>query len=321
MAIDLELLRGIRLSAVPKFQKLVGHTILLAGYNMPPKRVDIVVEGWDNIPSDRPVFYAMNHTDMYNYWPFQYALWKKFPRYTATWVKGKYFESKLMSLFLVWANNIPLPSRGYVIATEFRATEKRAPDAEEYRVLRDIADGLRSDAAGASETVRKFVAEGGLTRFEERFRLMMKQVVHITTDALARLKLDVLIFPQGTRSKRLSKGHTGLAQVTQSAGATIVPVGCSGSDAIYPGGSPWPKPGRVVYRIGKPLPVDGPELAPHRVTGAFEPLVPEANKAFGEKFRAITDIVMARINELVDPPYQYAEGGSSDGVQGVNRFL
>lgn len=320
MAIDLELLRGIRLSARPKFQMFVGNTILLAGYNLPPK-VEIVVEGWENIPADRPVFYAMNHTDMYNYWPFQYVLWRKFPRFTATWVKGKYFESKLMSFFLVATNNIPLPSRGYVIATEFRATEKRAPDANEYRMLRDIADGLRSDAAGASDAVRKFVAEGGLARFEERFRLMMKQVVHITTDALARLKLDVLIFPQGTRSKRLSKGHTGLAQVTQSVGATIVPVGCSGSDKVYPGGSPWPKGGRVVYRIGKPLPADGPELGRHRVTGAFEPLVPEANKAFGDKFRAITDIVMARINELVDEPYKYATDGSSDGVQGVNRFL
>lgn len=319
MPINLDLLRGIRLSARPKFQIFIGHTLLRVGFNL-PRKTEIVVEGLENIPCE-PVFYAMNHTDKYNYWPFQYRLWRELARFTATWVKGKYFESKLLSLFLVATNNIPLPSRGYVITTEFRRAEKRPPDAAEYRVLRDLADGVRADAAGASDAVKRFLEGGGLARFEESFRLMMKAVVNITGDALERLKLDVLIFPQGTRSIRLSKGHTGLAQVAQSLGKTIVPIGCSGSDTVYPGGSPWPKGGRVVYRIGKPLPVDGPDLAPFRVTEPFEPLVPEANKSHGAKFRAITDLVMARIDDLVDPPYKYAEGAASDGVKEMERFL
>lgn len=319
MPIDLDLMRGIRLSAAPKFQIFLAHTFLRVVFNVPTK-TEIVIEGLENIPRE-PVFYAMNHTDKYNYWPFQYQLWQRLSRFTATWVKGKYFESKLLSLFLVATNNIPLPSRGYVISTEFRRAEKRPPDAAEYRVLRDLADGVRADAAGASDSVKRFLDGGGLARFEESFRLMMKAVERITGDALNRLKLDVIIFPQGTRSIRLSKGHTGLAQVAQALGKTIVPIGCSGSDKLYPGGSPWPKGGRVVYRIGTPLPVDGPDLAPFRVTAPFEPLVPEANKAHGAKFRAITDVVMARINALVDPPYQYAEGSSSDGVKEMERFL
>jgi 1-acyl-sn-glycerol-3-phosphate acyltransferase len=320
LAIDLDLMRGIRLSGRPRFQIFVGHTFLRLVFNV-PRKTEIVIEGLENIPSDRTVFYAMNHTDKYNYWPFQYELWRKRGRFTATWVKGKYFESKLLSHFLVATNNIPLPSRGYVIATEFRRTETRVPDAAEYRVLRDLADGVRSDATGASDAVKRFVDGGGLARFEENFRQMMGAVVHITKDALTRLELDVLIFPQGTRSIRLSRGHTGLAQVSQSFGTTIVPIGCSGSDKLYPGGSPWPKGGRVTYRIGKPLDPEGPELSPHRVREPFEPLVPETNKAHGEKFRAITDIVMARINALVDPPYQYAEGATSDGVRDMERFL
>lgn len=319
MPIDVDLMRGIRLSAVPKFQIFVGHTFLRVVFNF-PKKTEIVIEGLENIPRE-PVFYAMNHTDKYNYWPFQYQLWKKMARYTATWVKGKYFESKLLSLFLVATNNIPLPSRGYVISTEFRRAVKRPPDAAEYRVLRDLADGVRADAAGASDAVKRFLDDGGLARFEESFRQMMKAVVQITGDAIERLKLDVIVFPQGTRSIRLSKGHTGLAQVSQSLGTTIVPIGCSGSDKLYPGGSPWPKGGRVVYRIGTPLPVDGPDLAPFRVREPFQPLVPEANKAHGAKFRAITDLVMARINGLVDPPYQFVENAASDGVKEMERFL
>lgn len=320
MAIDLDLLRGIRLSGRPRFQIFTARFFLRPAFAF-PRKTEIVVEGFENIPRDRTVFFAMNHTDKFNYWPFQYALWQRFTRFTATWVKGKYFESKLLSQFLIATNNIPLPSRGYVIATEFRRAEKRVPDAAEYRVLRDLADGIRADATGASEAVKRFVEGGGLARFEESFRQMMRAVVHITTDALTRLKLDVLIFPQGTRSIRLSKGHTGLAQVSQSVGATIVPIGCSGSDKLYPGSSPWPKGGRVVYRIGTPLDAEGPELSSFRVREPFEPLVPEANRAHGEKFRAITDLVMARINDLVDPPYKFAEGAASDGVRDMERFL
>ena len=40
---------------------------------------------------DEPVIFAMNHTDRYNYVPFQYGLWQEKDRFTATWVKGKYY--------------------------------------------------------------------------------------------------------------------------------------------------------------------------------------------------------------------------------------
>ena len=314
------MLRGLRLSAKPRVQIFLGHTLLRASYAV-PRRAEIVIEGTENVPKDRTVFFAMNHTDRYNYWPFQYGMWKRGLRFTATWVKGKYFENPWMRRFMIATNNIPLPSRGYVISTGFRDAERRAPDAAEYRVLRDLADGVAGDAevAVASDAVKRFIAGGGLLRFEETFRFMMGEIVRLNRDALFKLGLDVLVFPEGTRSIRLAKGHTGLAQMSQALGVTIVPVGCNGSHRLYPGGSPWASGGRVVYRIGTPLTPDGPELGPLRVHEAFEPMVPGAMRTHGERFKKITDLVMSRIESLLDPDHRPGEGAG--GTREMDRFL
>ena len=121
-------------------------------------------------------------------------------------------------------------------------------------------------------------------------------------------------------SIRLSKGRVGLAQLAQHLGATIVPVGCNGSDAVYPGGSPFAKGGHIVYRLGEALPVDHPDLAPHRVTAPFQPFTRDA-APHRAQFEAITTVVMDRINDLLDPEYQYAEDAESDGVKGAKRFV
>jgi len=150
---------------------------------------------------------------------------------------------------------------------------------------------------------------------------MMAQVTRLTREALDRHRLNVLVFPQGTRSKRLPKGHTGLVQMAQHLGRTIIPVGCNGSDEAYPGSSPFSKGGHLVYRIGQPLAIDGPELLPHRVTTPFTPFSSEATEAHGEEFRAATDVVMDRINDLLDPEYQYSPDKASDGVEEISRFV
>lgn len=306
MSVRLAQLQRLKLSRHPLVQSFLAHTFLRATYTL-PRRTEIVLEGLENIPRDRTVFFAMNHTDRYNYWPFQWGLWKRGYRFTATWVKGKYFENPWMSRFMIATNNIPLPSRGYVIATQFRDEIGRVPAAPEYRVLRDLADGVASTSGDGGADVVRFVAGGGLVRFEEAFNAMIGEVTRLTRGALEELGHDVLVFPEGTRSLRLQKGHTGLAQMTQHLGATIIPVGCNGSDKLYPGGSPWSKGGRVVYRLGPPMPVDGPELAEFRVRAPFQPLSLAASRAHGDAFRAITDRVMSRIESLLDEPYRPGE--------------
>lgn len=325
--LDLERLEKVRLMRLPPGQIFLAEAALRWDYLI-PRRTVIELEGVENLPRDRAVFLAMNHTDRYNYWPFQYELHRRRLGYTATWVKGKYYENPWMARFLEAMNNIPVPSRGYVITTLYRLATGRRPSEEDYRYLRDLVDGSpEGDTPPPSGVLPLFQRHGDGTAasfeafFEGYFHAMIDEVVRLNDTALRKLHHHILVFPQGTRSIRLSRGHTGLVQMAQHLGATIVPVGCNGSDHVYPGNSPFAKGGHIVYRIGPPLEVDGPELSPHRIEEPFRPLTRETATRFAEPLRRATDVVMRRINDLLDPPYRFADDQSSDGVGGVARFV
>ncbi|MEZ4253025.1 MAG: hypothetical protein R3B99_32860 [Polyangiales bacterium] len=64
------------------------------------------------------------------------------------------------------------------------------------------------------------------------FTRMMSRFLQLHEEAFA-LGLDLLVFPQGTRSIRLSRGHIGMSQVALRYRKTVVPVGCSGSDLVF----------------------------------------------------------------------------------------
>ena len=275
----------------PLGQLLVANLALSIDYRF-PRRTEILVEGYERLPQDRGVFIAMNHTDRFNYWPFQYRNYRLGGRFTATWVKGKYFEHPAMAWFLSSTNNIPLPGRGYLVEQRLKGELGRAPTKEEYRALRDRVDA------------------GEVPELEEAFQEMMREVARLNRSALEERRLHVLVFPEGTRQKQVGRGHTGIAQFAQHRGAAIVPVGCSGSDHCYPGNSPFSKGGRIVYRVGEPLEIDGPELAPHRVEEPFVPLTLEAGRRHGQQFEAITRVVMSRIDGLVDEEYRGRVGPS-----------
>jgi 1-acyl-sn-glycerol-3-phosphate acyltransferase len=315
--IDLARLERVRLRPTP-WGQLAMAQLLRLDYAF-PKRTDIVLEGAENLEPGCSYILAMNHTDRYNYWPFQYALYRQRLGYTATWVKGKYYENRMLGAFMDSMNNIPLPSRGYVITTRFRQTVGRAPSSEEYRALRDLADGAAPEESAALRDALGDV-KSFLRDFANVFDRMIERVMALNRQALE-LGQHILVFPQGTRSTRLSRGHIGVAQVAQHLGVDMVPVGCNGSDQVYPGNSPFAGGGRIVYRIGRPLGIDGPELGPHRVSEAFHPFTLEAAAAHRGAFQAMTDVVMDHINALLDPPYRYSEDHSSDGVDGIDRFV
>ena len=316
--LDLARLQRIHLVARPPGQRLFAKLLAL-DYRF-PRRTEIVVEGLERIPQDRSVFLAMNHTDRYNYWPLQYHMHRQRLRYTATWVKGKYYQHPLMAWFMDRTGNIPLPSRGYVVAVAFQQRQGRAPDGAVYRALRDLVDGQAVEALPPA--VATWMAEeGGAEAWAEGqrrlFTAMMDEVMRIHREAMA-AGLHVLVFPEGTRRKRLGPGHAGLLQVAWHLGAAVVPIGCNGSDRVYPGNSPSAKGGRIVYRVGELLEIDGPELGPHRVREPFVPFTVAASRRHGQALQAATDLVMDRIEALLDPEYRR---GDSDGVQGVDRFV
>jgi 1-acyl-sn-glycerol-3-phosphate acyltransferase len=312
--LDLARLERVNLHRTPWGQILVAQLLRL-DYRL-PRRTEIVLEGTEHLERGHSYILAMNHTDRYNYWPLQYQLYRQRLGFTATWVKGKYYENPFIAAFMDAMNNIPLPSRGYVITTRFREAVGRVPTDEEYRALRDLADGGVAEAplARAVGDVKAFLED-----FAQVFDRMIDQVMRLNRQALE-FGQHLLVFPQGTRSVRLSRGHIGVAQVAQHLGVDVVPVGCNGSNLVYPGNSPFAQGGRIVYRIGKPLRLDGSELRDYRVTEPFRPFTLDAG-VHRKAFEGMTAVVMDHINELLDPEYQYADDQVSDGVRGMDRFV
>ena len=330
--LDLDRLDRIKLHRRPGFQRAVATAILGPNYRFPPG-VEIVFEGTHNIP-DEPVVFAMNHTDRFNYWPFQYKHWRQHDRFTATWVKGKYYEERGVGFLMEHANNIPTVSRGYLITKDFISTLGRRPTDAEYKAVRGWGNALvRGGAAETPALIPRPLLTGSRSvlgrwyyprresyaqALDRLFRMMMSRFVQLNERAAA-LGLDLLVFPQGTRSVRLTRGRPGLSQIVMHLGRAVVPVGCSGSDKLYPGSVPFAKPGRVVYRFGAPI---RRENAAAWVDGdSFEPFSAEAERDHTSEFQAYIDDVMARIEELVDPEYRFASGDGSDAVVGSNRFV
>jgi 1-acyl-sn-glycerol-3-phosphate acyltransferase len=325
--LDLPRMRRIRLSARPRVQRLIGRAVLTPNYLLPP-RVHIDVEGRELVPPE-PVIYAMNHTDRYNYWPFQWWLWRAQGRYTATWVKGKYYESRFTGRFMELTNNIPAPSRGYVITKDFARTMQRTPDEAEYRAMRQLCDGAPHSAGALPEAISSRARDMLGRRFDPARETYADAVRGLMAEMTARFVelnaecfdkgLDLLIFPQGTRSIRLSQGHIGLAQAALRFRRPIVPVGCSGSDRVYPGGNPFARAGRITYRIGAPITVA--ELEHHALPAGVDPFEAGEVPAHRARMQSLVDEVMARINQLVDPEYRFADDRASDGVRNADRFL
>lgn len=318
--LDIPRMDRIRLSSKPRAQRLVAGAVLAPNYGLGGVR--IALEHVDRLPEE-PVVFAMNHTDRYNYWPFQYALWRRHQRYTATWVKGKYYESPWVGRFMEMTNNIPTVSRGYVIAKDFAETLGRQPTDAEYAALRARVDGGDSDAeiprallsVPRSILGRRFdpTRETYFAAIRATFRELMDRFVSLNEEVFSR-GLDLLVFPEGTRSLRVSKGHIGLAEIALKFQRIVVPVGCSGSDRVYPGSSPIARRGNIVYRFGEPIRPSA------RLPEDFVPFDPDHEARHRETLQGYVDEVMARIDALVDPEYR-SEDGYEPAVRGVNRFL
>ncbi|MBW1883780.1 MAG: 1-acyl-sn-glycerol-3-phosphate acyltransferase [Deltaproteobacteria bacterium] len=343
--LDLARLHRLKLVRRPFFQRLIGR-LLGVNYGFLPG-VEIVLENSDRIP-DRPVIYAMNHTDRYNYFPFQYCLWKQFDRFTAAWVKGKYYENRFLAAFMESTAQLPTVSRGYLITRDFLSTMGRTPTDREYALLREVVDAcalgddyqlpkppevpekllrkarnpmgvafdpLRAaDPAGVGDSIGTDYAQ----YICELFRAMMARLTELNFEAIG-IGLDLLIFPQGTRSRRLLPGRVGIGQIGLKLGIPIVPVGCNGSDRVYPGSSPFGGKGRIVYRFGEPI--QDRDLAAFHIAEDFEPFSATAERDHASAFQGVSDLITQRIDALLDPEYRRASDAGTDATHGSGRFV
>ncbi|MBC7172886.1 MAG: 1-acyl-sn-glycerol-3-phosphate acyltransferase [Polyangiaceae bacterium] len=319
---------------MPKAQVAVGYLGLMPNYSLLPQ-VDIRFEGFENVP-DRPVLYVMNHTDRYNYFPFQYLLWRRASRFTATWVKGKYYEKPSVATFMEWTNQLPTVSKGYIVTKDFVRTVGRRPTESEYELLRalvnraalgETVEALPSGSIPSELTTTPREVLG--RRFDPSretyadcvnhlFSEMMRRFVELNEEAVA-AGLDILVFPQGTRSIRLLPGHIGAAQMALHLRIPVVPVGCNGSDKVYPDNVPFARRGKVVYRFGAPIYYE--QIPEFHVDDAFEPFSARAEAAHKGKLESFTANITSCINELLDPEYQMTGDRTSGGTQGTARFV
>jgi len=100
---------------------------------------------------------------------------------------------------------------------------------------------------------------------------------------------------------------------------TIVPIGCNGCDLVYTGSLPIARKGNIIYRIGEPITYD--DLSEFHIDEPYEPFTAEAEHRHRDKFQGAVDIVMNRINELLEPEYQFSDDLKSTGVRGTSRFI
>lgn len=304
--IDIDYLESIRLVPVPKGQIFIARFFLFPNYHI-LATVDIQIHGLEKIPKNQTVIFAMNHTDRFNYWPFQFKLWrmKDYP-FTTVWVKGKYYRNVILATLLKQCNLIPVPSMRYYIQEFFVQKFGRKIKLDEYRVIKDAVDGTEnSDAAliGKSWETRALIQDRFVDFIKSYYAAILDRVGDLSKSALFEKNLNLIIFPEGTRSTILGEGKTGLAQLALNTGAVILPVGCNNSDAIYASEKlPLAKSGTVVYRVGDPLTVDG-ALKPYKIREKFNLFSAESKMRYRENFEAVTKIIMERIGELVDERY------------------
>jgi 1-acyl-sn-glycerol-3-phosphate acyltransferase len=110
----------------------------------------------------------------------------------------------------------------------------------------------------------------------------------------------LMVFPEGTRSPNgeLQAPKDGLAMLALRTGATIVPIGVSNTDRVWPKGHRLPHPGgHATMRVGEPFRL-ADVLPPGIDRRAAKPLA--------------TTMIMRRIAALLDPrhrgAYAAAEG-------------
>jgi 1-acyl-sn-glycerol-3-phosphate acyltransferase len=102
----------------------------------------------------------------------------------------------------------------------------------------------------------------------------------------------LMVFPEGTRSPtgELQQPKDGLAMLALRTNATIVPIGVSNTDHVWPKGRPIPRVGgHATMRVGEPF--------------RLEDVLPEGLDRKAAK-PAATDVIMRRIAALLDPRHR-----------------
>ena len=155
-----------------------------------PRELRIALEG--PMPrTSRPVIYAVNHTHAYDFLPFRAFLYRR-GHEAVTWIKPRAWTDGASGAVFSRTGNVPVASRGSVIAADAHRVWGRRPSDDEYRALRDHVDvgGRLPDTPGFRAILRKERDLLGL-RFDPRahgyrdavhelFRQMMQRTLALS---------------------------------------------------------------------------------------------------------------------------------------------
>lgn len=287
-----------------------------------PPRARVQIEGLENLPRG-PAIVSPNHTHKFDFLPVRCALLHQGME-LMTWIKARDYKHPAMRWILGKGGNIPLVSRGYLIASDFAAVHRRRPSEDEYRALRSHVDEAVAlpDALEAGLTHGRAIGgvdvdlRGGYrAAVREAYRALMAETLRLARQGRDQGRHQH-IYPQGATSRQLTPGHPGAVQAALALGLPIVPVGMSGCREVFVGKDhPLTRGGRVTIRIGAPI--DVPSSV---VPAGFRPFDPDHEDASASALQRETDRVMSAINALCEPAYRWADDRASDAKRGVDRF-
>jgi 1-acyl-sn-glycerol-3-phosphate acyltransferase len=270
----------------------------------------------------RPSLLCTNSTQRHDFFALMKALDERGQK-VVTFGKAKNFHSGIQSFVMKRCGVLPLASRGYVLAADFASLMHRRPDNAEYRALRnhldravELPEHLRTLQRVKRDVLGIEFDPSSTTYRDHIHRVYARSLAHSVR--LAQQCVDagfhVQIYPEGTVSRQLGVGRIGAVQFARALGLQIVPVGMSGCPEAFFGQSPVPAPGVVKIRVDKPLDLAAMLPAAHR------PFHPEDEATHRSDLKSATQVLMDRIEALVDAPYKRPLGASLP-EKGVRAFL
>lgn len=287
-----------------------------------PPRARVELQGLEHLPKG-PAIFAPNHTHKFDFFPVRCALLHR-GVHLMTWIKARDYQHPAMRWILGKGGNIPLVSRGFLIAADFVQVHRRKPSEDEYRALRlHVDEGTPLEQSLAARLAAPRRIAGVEVDLSQGYRPALRHAYHLLMEEalrLARIGRDAgrhqHIYPQGATSRQLTPGHPGVVQAALALGVPVVPVGVSGCREVFLGkGHPFTRGGRVTVRLGAPF-----EVPRALVPTGFRPFHPDDEDAHRVVLQAQSDRLMEVINGLCAPSYQWADDARSDARQGVARF-
>lgn len=290
--------------------------------------VSVRMEGIEKLPRE-PVVVAMNHTHMFDFLPLRAPLLFKKHSFVS-WVKARSYKPWHLGEFLARTGNIPICSRGYILAADYHELFGEMMSEDEYATLRAYLGG-KLDELPAGErfdmlqnTKRHIVGklyEPSRQTYRKASVSLYYELMHHALE-MTRKGVDrgdhVHIYPQGTISSQLTPGHTGIIQAASALKLHVIPVGVSGTIEGFDGVTPKPKRsgGEIVVRFGDLIHIPSDVLPKD-----YRPFHPEDEARYKPHMERHVHTIMEGLNHVCEPDYQWAPDLKSDAKQGIDRFF